>query len=529
MIAEAPLLQTRLGCTAVAVLLCLGIGLRLANLDIVTGRSPDETNYTRQANILQRDGTAGLRGIAAEYQRDPAARLAGPPTRAGYLWMLAATMQLTGKNDESVGAVLSCAASIGSLFILTLLGIRFFPPWATLFALLFLAVSPAELELARRTWADALVGFLGLSLVYVAGEITHDSQQRSWHWLFVLLGSLGTLVKEFGAVVFGFCAVWVLWVMLIQRRDFRSGLALMTGVLVGEGVSVVWLANSIGGLSVLVQTVINWRAAHVANTYAMEYQSGPGYLLLSAFRIISPVAALFCLIGLAVMLLSRRRVRSFRLPVDAANWQVVGWTALFALGYLALPVILPNWLNLRYVSVLFGPFYLLAGVGFWCAASVCWNRLGGFHRRVFAAIVILGLAIGAASDYRRFDRMFVRNGLGDLSVRLVLDRANMTAAEKLVKRAPTAENYLNLCRLYDRNWRYRDSVAACQKALQLRPDSAEANNSLSAAYIALEMWDEAIQAAQQALEHDPNLPLARENLARALEQKRLRDSAPPLQ
>jgi dolichyl-phosphate-mannose-protein mannosyltransferase/tetratricopeptide repeat protein len=535
MIAETPYLQKRLGLAAGAALLCLGIGLRLANLSIVTGRSPDETNYTRQANTLLQDGTAGLRAIAAEYQRDPAARLAGPPTRAGYLWMLAAAMRLTGRNDENVGALLSCAASIGSLFILTLIGIRFFPPWATLFALLFLAVCPAELELARRIWADALVGFLGLSLVYVAGEITRDSRRRIWHWLFVLLGCLGILVKEFGPVVFGFCAVWVLWVMLIQRRDFKSGLSLMAGVMAGTGISVAWIANSIGGFSILVQTVINWRAAHVTNYYAIEYQSGPGYLLLRAFQIISPVAALFCVIGLAVMLLSHRRLGFLRLPAGAANWQVIGWMALFLLGYLALAMLLPHWLNLRYVSVLFGPFYLLAGVGFWYAASVCWSRLGIFHqsrdrkgavaRIAFAAVIILGLVIAAFSDYRRFDRMFVRNGLGDLSVKLVLDRADMTAAEKQVKRSPTAENYLNLCRLYDRNWRYTDSVAACRKALQLRPNYAEAYNNLSAAYVEQEMWDEAIQASQQALKLNPDLPLARDNLARSLDQKRLRDAA----
>ena len=121
--------------------------------------------------------------------------------------------------------------------------------------------------------------------------------------------------------------------------------------------------------------------------------------------------------------------------------------------------------------------------------------------------------------------MFVRNGLGDLSVKLVLDRADMTAAEKRVKRAPTAENYLNLCQLYDRDWRYPDSIDACQKALKLRPDYAEAYDGLAAAYSNLEMWDEAIQAAHQALQLSPDLPLAREILARSLDQKRLKDSA----
>lgn len=534
MIAEALSSQTRLGRIAIAVLLCLGIGLRVANLGIVTGRSPDETNYTRQANTLLQEGSAGLRRLAAEYQSDPAARIAGPPTRAGYLWLLAATMRLTGRNDERAGATLSCAASVGSLFVLTLIGIRFFPLWATLFALLSLAVSPAELELARRAWTDALAGLLGLTLIYVAGEITRDSERRVWHWLFVFIGSLGIVGKEFGPVVFGLCAVWVLWVMLIQRKEFRSGLAVMAGGLVGTAASVVWLAHSIGGFSVLAQTVTNWRAAHLANAYALEYQSGPGYFLLQAFYVISPVAALLCLIGLAVALLSHPKLGGLRVQTDDGNWQVSRWIALFLLVYLSLGMMLPRWLNLRYVSVLFGPYYLIAGLGFWYCATVCWKRLGKSLRPVFAAAIILGFVISASSDYRRFQRMFVRNGLGDLSVKLVLDRANMTAAEKRVKRAPTPENYLLLCHLYNLNWRYPDAIAACRNALALRPEDADAYadaaegeiyDELAAAYVDLARWEEAIQAAQEALKRNPDLPRARDNLARAIDQKQLNGSA----
>ena len=299
----------------------------------------------------------------------------------------------------------------------------------------------------------------------------------------------------------------------------------MAGVLAGTGVTIALIANSIGGFSVMVQTVSNWLTAHEANSYAIEFQSGPGYFLLRGFQVISPVAALFCVIGLAVMLLSRRRPGLLRLRDEDGKWEVIGWVVLFLLGYLALAMILPHWLNLRYVSMLFGPFYLLAGVGYWYATSVCWNRLGILQRKVFATLIILGVGVGAVSDFRRFDRIFVRNGVGDLSIKLVLDRADMTAAEKKVKRAPTAENYLNLCRLYDQNWRYPDSVAACRKALQLKPDYAEAYNNLTAAYVEQEMWDEAIQAAQQALQLNPKLTLARDNLARSLDQKRLRDAA----
>jgi hypothetical protein len=514
------LLQTRFGWILVAVLLSVGIGIRLSNLRIPTGRSPDETNYTKQANTLRQDGVAGLRSIALEYQSDPAARLAGPPTRLGYLAILAATVRLTGKMDETAGAVLSCAASIGTLIIVALIGVRFFPPWATLFALLFLAVSPAELELARRAWSDALVGFLGLSLVYVSCEITVNPTRRIWHVVFVLLGSLGVFVKEFGPIVFAICAIWVSWVVLVERKDFRSGLGLIAGSLAGVIISIVCIAHLLGGFPMLVQTVINWRIAHVTNQYAIEYQSGPGYLLLNAFEVVSPLSALFCTLGVAVAFLSRSRSMStsFRLPRDVANWHVIRWVILFAIVYLALPMFLPHWLNLRYVSVLFGPFYLLAGLGVWYLAFML-SSLDSIPSIVSTCLILIGAVIGAASDIRRFDRMFVRNGIGDLSVVLILDRAEMTAAEKRVKRTPSAENYANLCRSYNRNWRYPDSVAACKKALRLKPESAEAHAELSSAYLALEMWDEAISAAQEALKLKPDSVNAKANLSQALNQK----------
>src|SRR5438552_13155111 len=116
---------TQLGLATISALLCLGTVLRVANLSNVSSRSPDERVYTIQAKVLLQRGQAGLRSLIAEFQQNPAARLYPTPTRLGYLWPLAAVMRLTGGRDERVGAYLSCAASIGSLFILALIGVRF--------------------------------------------------------------------------------------------------------------------------------------------------------------------------------------------------------------------------------------------------------------------------------------------------------------------------------------------------------------------------------------------------------------------
>jgi 4-amino-4-deoxy-L-arabinose transferase-like glycosyltransferase len=416
-----PARATQLGIATIGVLLCLGTVLRVANLSNVRSRSPDERVYTAQAKALLEKGQAGLRSLVAGFQQDPAARRYPPPTRLGYLWPLAAAMRLTGGRGERVGAYLSCAASIGSLFILALIGVRFFPSWATFFALLFFAVSPMELAVSRRAWPDALVEFLGLSLVYVAAEITRDSARRIWYLLFVVLGSLGIAVKESGPVGYGFCAIWVLWVLLIERREWVNGAVLVAGGLAGLAITIAWLEISVGGLSVFAEIVTSIPSSNAANYYAIKYQSGPGYLLLRALEIMSPVAAVLGLVGLGVLLFSHRKLNLLHVPAEAANWPVVGWITLFLLAYLALPMVLPHWLNLRYISVLFGPFYLTAGLGFWYCASLCWNRFKTFDRRVFAGLAIAALSNGAVADYNRFQIIVVRDAVQDLSIKMVLD------------------------------------------------------------------------------------------------------------
>lgn len=513
---ESPLLRTQVGCVLTTLLLCLGIGLRLRNLSIETGRSPDENNYTAQAQRLLREGGAGLRGMAREYIADPAARLAGPPTRAGYLWALAGVMRFTGRADATAGALLSTAASIGSLLLVALIGIRFFPPWAALPAMLLFAVNPAEQELARRQWADALVGMLGLLLVYIAAEITRDSTRRRWHAAFVLVGSFGMAVKEFGPIIFSLSAVWVLWVMAVERRQYRDAAWLAAGGALGALGVLGWLAYSVGGVATLWQVVADWRGAHVGNLYAQEFQAGPPSYLLRAIYINSPLTAALLLAALAAIALTYWN-KGQNNHVEQAEYGPDVWPrmTLFAASFLALPMFLPNWLNLRYISVLFGPFALLAGLGSWWMHQLIAAIASRWAGRFVACAAGVILIVSAVSDARRFERFYVNDGVGDLSVKLILDRADMFAAEKRVRREASAENYLTLCWRYEQNWRNRDSIAACESALRLRPGYAEAYDQLAVAHVALEQWDEAHAAARRALALDGTLPRAKFNLERA--------------
>jgi hypothetical protein len=347
-----------------------------------------------------------------EYRRDPAARLYPPPTRIGMIRLVALATELTGDRSEGAGALFSCLASIASLFVAAAIGIRFFPPAAALFGLLFYAVSAMELALARRTWTDAVTEFLAISLIYAAAEITRNSRRVFWYPLFAALGSIALPTKESTLVAYGGCALWAMWVLLKERRAWRNAAILAACVLAGAAVTILWMAASGVAISDLRAEASGVSAANAANEYAIQYASGPGYLLLESFWVINPTAALLCLAGIWTALAGFRRPSAERQPF---------WSALFTLAYLALPMVLPHRLNLRYLAAIFGPFYLLAGLGLWRIAGIGANLLEAADRRAFTAVMAGAVLLAAIFDYARFERIFVRAATPDLSVKMMLD------------------------------------------------------------------------------------------------------------
>jgi 4-amino-4-deoxy-L-arabinose transferase-like glycosyltransferase len=395
------------------LLLCFAALLRLGNLGNVTSRTPDERVYTSQANIWLQSGRIGLRSMVAQYEAVPEAQYYPPPTRVGMIRLVAVMMRWTGRNDESVGALIACAASVGSLFVLALIGVRFLPALAALLALLFYAVFPPELAIARRTWTDALVELASLLLVWLACEITRNSGRRVWYLLFVAIGSASIAIKESMVVPYGLCALWILWVLLKERGEWKNALLLVSAAALGLVASFGWIAGLVGSFSDLVRIVSGIPTANAGNPYAIEYASGPGYLLLQAFWILSPVTAILGVTGLYAAFIRREEL--------GRNFRPVLLIVLFTLSHVVIAMLMPHWLNLRYVGVTFGPLCLLAGLGGWYVYSIFSSFLGSAQRRVFAGLAIAILIGGAVTDYRRFRRIFVRDATADLSVKMLRD------------------------------------------------------------------------------------------------------------
>ena len=101
-------------------------------------------------------------------------------------------------------------------------------------------------------------------------------------------------------------------------------------------------------------------------------------------------------------------------------------------------------------------------------------------------------------------------------------RTRLTSAEEQARARPSPENWLRLSLQYHRAGRFADSLDAARESVALRPDYAAAHNNVAAAQIELGDWDAAVAAGTRALTFDPELELARNNLARA---RRLADAA----
>ena len=99
-------------------------------------------------------------------------------------------------------------------------------------------------------------------------------------------------------------------------------------------------------------------------------------------------------------------------------------------------------------------------------------------------------------------------------------KSKIEEALDLVKQKPTAENYLDLSMNYYNEHKYEECIDACNKAIKIKPDYAEAYNNICSAYNAMNKWDKAIAACNKCLKIKPDYQLAKNNLKFSLQNKK---------
>jgi len=90
--------------------------------------------------------------------------------------------------------------------------------------------------------------------------------------------------------------------------------------------------------------------------------------------------------------------------------------------------------------------------------------------------------------------------------------SNMDEALIYARQHPTPENFLDLSLQFYNRGEYQQCIDACNEALKLKPDYAEAYNNICSAYNAMKMWDKGVEACENALKIRPEYELAKNNL-----------------
>ena len=503
---------------AIGVVVVLGVTLRVGTIGSVDVRSPDERNFTRQAKMVQEEGVGGVRTLVQEFRDDTSRFMSASPTRAGYLWILAGAMSVTGLEDERAGAYLSCAASVLSLLMLCWIGWRFFNPTIGVLGALFYAFSPIELAVSRRCWQEAPAELLILLIVFLACEITRGSRRSAHFVLLGLLGAVSVTIKESSALGFMLCLAWVLLV-LAQGREWRAfAIAVGSGVL-GVVAGVLWISYNLGSVQTLIEFSEVAARFYQTNQYSIVYEGGSPYLLIEALWTLSPVILLASGVGIVLLV----RGRSWW-PLGESAWKSAVGMSIIVLIFVSLSVFLPHKQNPRYIASAFGMWYLLGALGLWYAITSIRIIAPRTERRTFGTILGLLLLLAALSDYRAYQVRILGTGIQDLTVRMLLSptgrispaEANIVDvyyAETRATAHPSAERYVSLSLAYFEGHKYNECITAARNAVKLDPNCAPAYNNMSAAYQSLSDWDNAVETAQKSVQLDSTFSLAKRNLA----------------
>jgi len=95
------------------------------------------------------------------------------------------------------------------------------------------------------------------------------------------------------------------------------------------------------------------------------------------------------------------------------------------------------------------------------------------------------------------------------------EKSMFSIVEDEITKSPTPEKYLDLSLKYFKSRKFKKCILAAEKALELRPEYAEAFNNIGIAHFYLKNYQKSIDAYNAALNHKPDYTLAQNNLIKA--------------
>jgi hypothetical protein len=405
-----------------AVVCAIALWLRIAN-PAVTARSPDERYYMYYATKVVDSPLHAPRDFVIAYNKSPKNWIYPIPLRVAYYYSIAAIMKLFRLPAEQAGVALSTAASILQFLLIAVFGLRFFGRWPALVTLTFLTASPQDLAMARRVWGDGVSGCLAMLLLWLCAEIFTRPRARLWYAAFWLSSIYFLLVKETGGIFFGLCILALALHSWRQHRSLPKIARLLAASIITAAAAFAIMATLCGGISPALETVHHSAQAAPTNIYGATYQSGPWYSIPLCFSLLCPGPA-FASIAALVAILNRCNPLEKVLNLDTSSRAIAIALAAFIILIITAATIPPALKNLRYVSFIFGPFYLVAALGMAYLAQIIATMFADTQVRRAGRWVLCLLSIipiiSSAYDYQRFQEAFVHSDIKDLNVRQIM-------------------------------------------------------------------------------------------------------------
>jgi len=398
------------------IIILLSICLRISHYKSIDYIGTDEIVYREQAKIIAKNTNGGVSSLVNKYNSEQDLWKFPPPSRIGYLHTVSFLMNLLDRYDEHPARMLSIAADILTMIFLVIIGMQFFNRCAVLYALLFFAVSPMGLTVSVHGYQDALLGLLGVSMLYISLIISFRRKSLLLYLLLSLIGMYSITIKEFGILIYSYSILIALINLIFKEKDYKNASILAIIYFSSIIATVFLLAGMLGGLTNLVGIIYNVKTTLSKNYYAAVWQSGPWYLFIRGFWILSPLSyAMFAFSVLNISLINRKKKKG------SINLGPIYSILLFILLCI-ISAILPYSQNYRYLSSIYIFYYLIAGMGFYFIIDYIRGMIRQKPIRVFLlSAFVLTVIFCSSIDFNRFNYIRISYKAYDLPVAIIND------------------------------------------------------------------------------------------------------------
>ena len=278
---------TPLKWTVFAMVIAVGIFLRVYSLEAVKGEGFDERVYGVYVTYLAEYGVLSYPKMVGEYAEklETSGIVILPPTRLGFILPALAWQKTFHSSPIESARAISCLASILTLFLAGIVAGRA-GGWRAGFAVTaFMAFAPTQISIAHRAFIDGYFGLLVLCVLWGLWESLRNPRQE-WLWLYGLALVVLVLTKENAAFVYlGILGIltanhWAKFGQLTRPLVIATVAAPLAGAFI--------LTVCSGGISMVVEVFSKNVSMNYALPYAILQQDGPWFRYLADLIMVSP-------------------------------------------------------------------------------------------------------------------------------------------------------------------------------------------------------------------------------------------------